>query len=401
MVPQQPVSYATWSSTSSEQAARLRGSLFSVLQRASARRLVEMLDSMHTKRLRLGMGYLERNCQAMEWKARRQHVLEKTQRGQDSLESDTAKEIADLRRAWKQQRDALLQAWGQDEIGRKTSDAPDEEVQMLRRLDKGYRQRLDAIYQGQHESAVYFDSTCKKLNTECNANLRALSFPPRLDASAPVQRRDLHWTVEKPELSELQWSHAGRKPDLYGLPYVVAADLEDQRKVLGPSLAELFSHLDDLPAVAQAASVSAMQPSRQAVEARPYQAAQLLKTALWRSQRRILRPIFERMRVGSFRRSSLTTASMAPSVRSAAVHQPYPREISHHTSCPRTPIVTPPASPTGSVCLGPGRVPAQHAANEHLTPPTQYVQYAPYVPHVSPSEVGTPARSESPYMLGG
>eukprot|EP00971_Amphidinium_carterae_P047294 931638-Amphidinium_carterae.2 len=67
----------------------------------------------------------------------------------------------------------------------------------------------------------------------------------------------------------------------------------------GPSLAELFSHLDDLPAVAQAASVSAMQPSRQAVEARPYQAAQLLKTALWRSQRRILRPIFERMRVGT------------------------------------------------------------------------------------------------------
>mmetsp|Transcript_42528 Transcript_42528/g.77209 ORF Transcript_42528/g.77209 Transcript_42528/m.77209 type:complete len:409 (-) Transcript_42528:22-1248(-) len=401
MLPQQPMTYPTWSSTSTEQATRLRESFFNVLQQASARRLVEMLDLMHAKRLRLGLGYLERNWQAEEWKARRQHVLEKTQRGQASLETDTAKEMAELRRAWKQQRDALLRAWGQDDIGRGTTDAPTEEVQMLRRLDKGYRQKLDAIYQGQHESAQYFDSTCKKLNTECNANLQALSFPPCKDASAPVQRRDLHWTVEKPELMELQWSHTGKKPDLYGLPYVVAADLEDQRQVLGPSLTELFGHLDDLPAVALTSSVSAAQPSRRTVEARPYQAAQLLKTALWRSQRRHLRPVFQRMKVTSHRRSSLT-ASVAPSVRSSAVHQPYPREIAQHTSCPQTPLVTPPASPTGSIQLGPGRRSVQHTVNEHATPQMQYVQYAPYVPHVSPSEVGTPARSDtSPYMLGG
>jgi len=307
-----------------EQAAKLRHAFFNVVRTASARRLVEMLQVMHTKRLRLGFGYLEHNMLADEWKMRQKHVLEKSQRGHAHLHHDTTKEMAELRRAWRAQREALLGTWG--DANRKGVEPPPEEVQQLRRLDAGFRAKLDALYQGQQESTIHFDSTCKKLTTECNATLQALAFPPCVDASIPVDRRSLQWTVDKPEMVELQWAHASRKPDIFRLPFVVAADLEEQRHVLQPSLEDMLGQLDALPDAALKTSASLGQRSRQSREAQPYQGAQLLKSVLWRSQRRLLRPVFHRPSSGplnGLHRSLLNRASASFAPRSCLPAAPW------------------------------------------------------------------------------
>lgn len=276
-------------------ATGLQRSLLKLLQQGTLKRLSRIVTTWQRSQMRLAVQQWAFASKGEELSVRYRTVKDKIGQSHAVLSDEQAKETADVRRRWNEERERLV-----DTIGYKQDDhiaiAPDD-VHKLRALDKHFREQLNKVQQDHLNSSSILNGHCRDLRKDCDAKLQAMalfSAAKQMQARKERSRAALGrtWQIDDLDTSVLQWAFTDTPdPCMVSFPQSVA--MEEQQQALAQTCRLIFEYADKLPRWGQLASIN----QGRHVSQRPATAAtNLLKSILRRVQARTaLQPAFQRL----------------------------------------------------------------------------------------------------------
>lgn len=273
------------------EAMYLQDGFATFLRHATLTRLARIEHMMQGHKLRTALSHWHRSSQFVGWMQRRDHSGKKADEGHVAMASDHKREVAELRRRWRDEREAAVKAVGYShESGGVVVHADD--VQHLKGIDKKYQEQLAELREGHSEHKERFKSSCQKSHDECNTNLKTMVLLGT-DPTSKAPRQLLAWRKDDIDAGALEWSFTQR-PEAWMVPFPQAVVMEEHRQPLVTTAQLLLECMDKLPAWAR---LAAARPGKARTHlSSPLPGARLMKSVLRRAEERVMRSAMSNLR---------------------------------------------------------------------------------------------------------